>query len=190
MLESLLTQYGYPLLLAGTFFEGEIILVIGGVVAHMGYLSLGWVITCGFLGTLFGDQLYIYLGRRHGATLLARRPSWQGPADRVYRLMECYPVLLILGFRFLYGLRTVTPFAIGMSQVSCLKFTLLNFIGAGIWALAIGLAGYYFGRSVELVLGEVKHYEIELLAFVASAGVIVWGIVLYRRRKMQDKQAP
>jgi membrane protein DedA with SNARE-associated domain len=52
---------------------------------------------------------------------------------------------MLLSFRFLYGIRSVTPFAIGMSEVSYLRFTLLNIIGAGIWAIAIASAGYYFG---------------------------------------------
>ena len=185
MLESLLNEYGYPILLIGTFLEGETILILGGVAAHLGYLSLGWVITCGFVGTLFGDQFYFFLGRRHGAGFLARRPAWQARSQRVYRIMEKYPVLLILGFRFLYGIRTVTPFAIGMSNVSYIRFALLNMIGAGIWAIAIGLAGFYFGQSVEAVLGDIKHYELEVLALIGAVGILVWVISLYRRRKSE-----
>ena len=183
MLESLLNEYGYPVLLIGTFLEGETILILGGMAAHLGYLSLGWVIACGFLGTLFGDQLYFFLGRRHGAGFLARRPAWQARSQRVYRIMEKYPTLLILGFRFVYGIRTVTPFAIGMSKVSYLRFTLLNVLGAGIWAIAIGLAGYYFGKSVEAIIGDIKHYEFEVLALIGAVGFLVWVIFLYRRRK-------
>ena len=183
MLESLLNEYGYPILLLGTFFEGETVLILGGVAAHMGYLSIGWVITCGFVGTLFGDQLYFLIGRRHGAGFLARRPAWQARSQRVYRIMERYPVLLILGFRFLYGIRTVTPFAIGMSNISYLRFALLNMLGAGLWAVVIGLAGFYFGHGVEVVLGDIKHYELEVLAFVIAVGVLVWTVFLFRRRK-------
>lgn len=91
-------------------------------------------------------------------------------------------MLLILGFRFLYGIRTVTPFAIGMSKVSYFRFTVLNGLGAGLWAITIGLAGFYFGRSVEVVLGEIKHYEFEVLAFIVAVGVLIWGIFLYRRK--------
>ena len=83
MLESLITQYGYPILFIGTFLEGETVLVLGGVAAHLGYLSLDGVIACGFSGTLFGDQLYFFLGRRHGQSLLQRRPTWQKRAERV-----------------------------------------------------------------------------------------------------------
>jgi len=183
MLESLLNEYGYPILLLGTFFEGETVLILGGVAAHMGYLSIGWVITCGFVGTLFGDQLYFLIGRRHGAGFLARRPTWQARSQQVYRIMERYPVLLILGFRFIYGIRTVTPFAIGMSNISYLRFALLNMLGAGLWAVAIGLAGFYFGHGVEIVLGDIKHYELEVLAFVIAVGVLVWIVFLFRRRK-------
>lgn len=83
MHESLLNDYGYPLLLIGTFLEGETILILAAVAAHLGYLSLQWVIACAFLGTLCGDQLYFYLGRRHGPALLAPRPVWQSSCQRV-----------------------------------------------------------------------------------------------------------
>jgi len=188
MLESLLNTYGYPILLLGTFLEGETILVLGGVAAHLGYLSLGWVIACGFAGTLFGDQLYFYLGRRHGSEFLARRPTWQARSQRVHRILERYPVLLILGFRFLYGLRTVTPFALGTSRLPYLLFTVLNVIGAGIWAIAIGLAGFYFGHSVEIVLGEIKQYEIQVMAFVGVTGLLAWIVFMIHRRK-QDRRS-
>ena len=183
MLESLLANYGYPILVIGTFLEGETILVLGGVVAHMGYLSLDLVITCGFCGTLIGDQLYFFLGRRHGKTMLKRHPSWQNRANRVFTILERHQNLLIIGFRFLYGLRTVTPFAIGMSDVSYLRFALLNAIGAGIWATAIALAGYYFGRAVEAVLGDIKHYEIEVIAAIVVIAVLVWLAHVYRQRR-------
>jgi len=183
MLESLLNEYGYPILLLGTFLEGETIMILGGVAAHIGYLSIDWVIACGFVSTLVSDQLYFYLGRRHGVRLLARRPAWQVRSERVYQIMERYPVLLILGFRFLYGLRTVTPFAIGMSNVSYVRFSLLNVLGAGLWAIAFGLAGFYFGRGVEAVLGDIKHYEIEVMAAISVLGLCVAGIFYYRRRR-------
>lgn len=92
-------------------------------------------------------------------------------------------MLLILGFRFLYGLRTVTPFVLGSSQVSYLLFTLLNLIGAGTWAIVIGVAGYYFGNGVEMVLGEIKHYELQLMVFVGFSGALVWIVFLLRKRK-------
>ena len=183
MLESLLTNYGYPALVIGTFLEGETILILGGIAAHLGYLSVKWVIACGFIGTLLGDQLYFYLGRYHGKNFLLRHPSWEPRAKHVFEKLERHQNLFILGFRFMYGLRTVTPFAIGMSKITYTRFTALNLIGAGIWATAISLTGYYFGHAVEAVLGNIKHYELELLISIIGISVLIWLISHYRRRR-------
>ena len=74
MLESLIANYGYAAVLIGTFVEGETILVIAGFAAHRGYLSLPWVILLAFAGSLAGDQLWFYVGRRSGP----ERGRWEG----------------------------------------------------------------------------------------------------------------
>jgi membrane protein DedA with SNARE-associated domain len=183
MLETFLTTYGYPVLIIGAFFEGETVMVLAGVAAHMGYLSLDWVIVFGFSGTVLGDQLYFYLGRHHGKTTLAKHPGWQTVANRVFDILHRHQNLLILSFRFLYGIRTVTPFAIGMSEVSYLRFAILNIIGAAIWATSIALAGYYFGHAVEMVLGDIKKYEVEVMAAIILLAAVIWIIHFYRSRK-------
>ena len=186
MLESLITQYGYPILFIGTFLEGETVLVLGGVAAHLGYLSLDGVIACGFSGTLFGDQLYFFLGRRHGQSLLQRRPTWQKRAERVFRIMERHQNWLIIGFRFIYGLRTITPFAIGTSKVAYWRFSLLNTIGAGVWATSIGVAGYYFGEAVHAMVGNIKRYELMLMAGIAAIGILIWLLHRFLRRRSDN----
>jgi len=183
MLESLITHYGYPILFIGTFIEGETVLVLGGIASHLGYLSLDGVIACGFAGTLLGDQLYFFLGRRHGKTLLARRPDWQHHTRRVHQILERHQNWLIIGFRFLYGLRTVTPFVIGTSKVAYWRFTLLNIIGAAIWAIIIGSAGYYFGQAVHSLLGDIKRYELLIMAGITAIGALIWLAQFLLRRR-------
>jgi len=46
-LEDFLNSYGYAAVLAGTFLEGETILILAGIAAKMGYLDLRWVILMG-----------------------------------------------------------------------------------------------------------------------------------------------
>jgi len=188
-LAQVLQDYGYPALLLGTFLEGETILVLGGLAAHLGYLSLEWVIACGFCGTLIGDQLFFFLGRRHGQSLLARFPSWKPRAARVSALLERHQNLLIAGFRFVYGLRTVTPFAIGISNVSYIRFAALNLIGAAIWSITVGLAGYFFGEAMETILGDLKRYELALMAGLVLIAGVVWLIRLYRQRRPRSRES-
>ena len=179
-MESTIETYGYLGILIGTFLEGETILVMGGFAAHQGYLHLSWVIAAAFVGTLCGDQLYFYLGRRHSQALLARRPLWQAKVSRAQVLVERYQYPLLLGFRFLYGLRTVIPFVIGMSRIPTGIFVVLNILGAFVWAVLIGSSGYLFGHAVEAVISDIKHYEIAVFGLIATFGGLLW--VLHFRR--------
>ncbi len=182
-IESLINSYGYLSILIGTFLEGETILVLGGFAAHRGYLTLGGVIASAFVGSLCGDQLFFYLGRRHSRAILSRRPFWQMKIEKFERLLARYHTPLILSFRFLYGLRTVAPFVIGMSTISARKFILLNTAGALVWALIVGGGGYLFGHTVEIIIGNVKQYEKWVIALIAVSGIIVWTLHFYLRKR-------
>lgn len=189
-LESLIDTYGYLAILVGSFLEGETILVLGGVAAKLGYLKLPWVVTCAFAGTLLGDQLFFFLGRYRGDAFLKRHPSWLASTIRVQTILERHRIPIILGFRFLYGLRSVTPFVIGMSRVPIAQFALLNIIGAALWATVIGALGFVFGHAMELALGDIRHYEIELLLAVLLVGMLLWlAHHLLKRHKARERTA-
>ena len=66
---------------------------------------------------------------------------------------------MILGFRFLYGMRMLGAAALGVSGLSRLRFTLLNFVGAFFWALLTASAGFFFGKAVETTMGDMASYE-------------------------------
>lgn len=176
-MELWIQQFGYLALLVGTFLEGETILVLAGFAAHRGYLNLSGVILAAVIGTLFGEQLFFYLGWKHSDYLLQRRPDWKPRLARVQNLIRDYQIPIMLGFRFLYGLRTITPFTLGASKVPLRLFIPLNLAGALIWALAIGTAGYLFGQTLEVFLGDIKRYE--RWAFAALVGVGLLGWILY-----------
>ena len=100
-LQSIIENYGYVSILIGTFLEGETILVLAGLAAHQGYLVLTWVILAAFLGSLCGDQLFFYLGRKQSQAVLSRRPAWKQKAQKIYKMMNRFETPMILSFRFL-----------------------------------------------------------------------------------------
>ena len=177
-LAELVSTYGYPAIAIGTFFEGETILILGGLAAHQGYLELTGVIASAFTGTMLGDQLYFYIGRIQGYSALEKRPRWKRKSERVFRLLKRHQVLLILGFRFLYGTRTITPFLIGISRVSPFRFLILNIIGAAVWATVIGGLGYAFGKTLETLVGDIKQYELLISLALLAIGSLAW-IIFY-----------
>ena len=66
-LEALLQTYGYPILFAGTFVEGETPLVLAGFLVHQGYFALPVVIGVAFLGSFSADQCFFFLNLLGGA---------------------------------------------------------------------------------------------------------------------------
>jgi membrane protein DedA with SNARE-associated domain len=182
-LEHLVTTYGYLALLLGTFFEGETILILGGFLAHRGYLHLPLVILAAFFGGFLADELSFFAGRWKGEALLAKHPRWQSRTRRVNDLLDRYHTPLILGFRFLYGLRIATPFVLGMSSVKTVRFVMLNAAGAVVWAVLIGGGGYLFGTALEALLRDVRKYEFEAAAGILIAGMAFWLVHSWRRRR-------
>jgi membrane protein DedA with SNARE-associated domain len=156
------------------------VLLLAGFAAYSGLLELHTVIGVATVGSFLGDQLWFFLGRRHGATLLARYPKYAAPAARAEALLHKYHTPIILAVRFLYGLRIVLPFTIGMSRIPALRFQLLNFAGAVLWASSGAVAGYLFGNAIETILGDIHQYEKYVLAFIAAAGLAYWW---YSRRR-------
>ena len=181
--ETLISTYGYAAILVGTFFEGETVLVLGGFAAHRGYLELTWVIISGFLGTLCGDQLYFYLGRAQGTKVLEKRPYWRAKSARVFRMLHEHRLLIILTFRFLYGLRTVTPLILGASGINPVLFLFFNVLGALLWAVSVGVSGYLFGHVLESIISHVEKYELLLFAALSIVGASVWVIHWFRRHQ-------
>ena len=158
-LADLVTHYGYLAVFGGSLLEGETILLLAGAAAQKGYLSFAMVVAIAFVAGTLGDQILFALGRRHGATLLRRYPRLALRAAPVRRLIRRHQNGLIVGVRFMYGLRLIGPLAIGMSEVSARRFVLLNLLGAAIWAPLVVSAGYLFSHALDRLFAGIERFE-------------------------------
>ena len=180
-LGALLAQYGYAVVFLGALVEGESVLVLAGFAAHRGLLRLPELIGLAFVAAMLGDQLWFYLGRRHGPKLLARFPSLQRRVERLQPMLERHPNAAILSVRFLYGLRTAGPIALGMLGVSRWRFAWLNMLSAALWAVTFGLLGYQFGNALQWLLDDLRSVE-EVLFAVLGVAALVWAVWRRLRR--------
>jgi membrane protein DedA with SNARE-associated domain len=173
-IELLIIQYGYAALFVGALLEGETFLILAGFAAHRGYLALHNVIIVAFLGSFLADQVWFHLGRVKGTEFIERRPKWQRHADEIRRLIHKRQNMLMLGFRFVPGTRTLTPIVMGAMGFDPKRFALLNGVGALVWAVTIGWVGYLFGAAAEHIFEHIKQYETYLLAAIALVGLTLW----------------
>ena len=91
----------------------------------------------------------------------------------------------------MYGLRNVTPFAIGASHVSRSRFLLLNAIGAVVWSITVAWGGYLFGKAFQHFFDDIKRYELYVFGGLVVLGLVIWLISrIHRRRKAQRALQP
>ena len=178
-LETFVVTYGYLALLTGALLEGETIVIIAGIMAHSGYLQLPWVIGVAFCGAFCADQFFFQVGKRNGKRFLEKRPHWEPRVLKVRHFLVGYQVIAVLSYRFIYGMRTITPIVIGASDFATQRFIFLNLCSTLLWAVAVSSAGYFFGNVIEVVLNDFRRYELAIMLVIAAVAGGVW---LYRHR--------
>lgn len=161
----------------------ELILFAGGLAAQGGHLKLQWVIAAAFLGSLLGDMSYFLLGRLKGKKFLKRRPRWKVGVEKALVLLERHQKLSVIGLRFMSGLRTVTPFALGLTSISIPRFFMLDMIGALGWSIGGSLVGYALGMAAQAIGIDVKKYEHWIILGMLCAGALVVMIGFLRGRR-------
>ena len=183
-------DYIYPIIFAWTFLEGETFVIFGGVLAHQGYLDWTLLFLSAWIGSFSGDQFYFWVGRRWGKDLLLRFPRWQIGAEAALEMLRRYNTWFILSFRFVYGVRNFASFAMGMAGVPPLRFLVLNFIAAFVWALSFAGFGYIFGEALEAVLGDlVETFGYVMLGVFAFVVCLITFIHKYQARRFAQRRA-
>jgi membrane protein DedA with SNARE-associated domain len=166
-----------------TFLEGETFLLFAAFAAAHGLLDPWLLLIAAWLGSFAGDQFYFWLARHFGVTLLDRFPRWRHRVDAPLQWLERYDAGFILSFRFIYGIRNFSSFAMGLSAVRWKRFLCLNFTAAGLWAVSFVGAGYFLGHAFHAVLGDLaRSFSLVMLGVFVAIGVGVWLLHRLQRR--------
>ncbi len=181
-IDQLIAEHGawfYLLAFIWTFLEGETIVVFAGFASAQGVLDPFLVLAATGLGSFAGDQSWFWIGRHFGSKLLDRFPRWRAGVDSALRWLERYDTGFILSFRFIYGVRNFSSFAMGMSAVRSRRFLALNFLAAALWAASFVAIGYFLGHALRAVLGDLARSL--SLVMLGAFVVVAWGIGLMHR---------
>ncbi len=179
----------YLVTFAWTFVEGETFVLFAAFAAAQGLISAPWLLLAAWLGSFCGDQCYFWIGRAFGQKVLARRPKWQARVDKVLGILRRYDAWFILTFRFIYGVRNIASFAIGVSGVGWPRFLILNLIAALIWAVSFVGAGYLSGRAMHRALGtDSQQFRVAALAVLAA--LLLAAVIVHRIRRRRAAAAP
>lgn len=188
--QAFLTTYGYWAILIMTFLEGETIVILAAIAAAAGHLDAPKIAICAFCGTITSDQIMFCLGRYKGDSVLSYFPRLDKKKRRIADLLHRHNTILILGFRFIYGVRNVTPIMLGLTNISHRRFLLLNIIGAAIWAVLFTAGGFYFGQAFLYAIKTVGVSLIYVALGIIGIIVLTWYATSRNKQTQDDNQEP
>jgi membrane protein DedA with SNARE-associated domain len=181
-IELLIAKYGLLAIFLGAGIEGETVVILGGVFAHRHLVSYWSAALAASAGSFAADQLLFFAGRhaRHYRPIqkLIDRPAFV----RVTQLLERHPTGFIFAFRFLYGLRVISPVAIGMSSIPAAMFVVLNAAAALLWGPLFTGVGYLFGQGIEQAFGHLPLHRHMLIALGTIALLLVAALAFRKSR--------
>ena len=129
----------------------ETAMIVCGIQAARGELSLGWVIAIGAAGAFAGDNTSYALGRWVGQPVIERFFSGERAQKRLdwaKRFLKERGSYVLIVARFVPGGRTATTFTSGVVRLPWMtRFAPYILIAAVLWALYGGLLGYLGGRD-------------------------------------------
>jgi membrane-associated protein len=183
-LEAFVVAYGpwvYALLFAIVFVEtgvvvmpflpGDSLLFIVGALCGIGLMSFPIACTVLTVAAILGDQCNYSIGRYLGPKVFQWEDSRffnKKAFNQAHAFYERYGGVTIILARFMPFIRTFAPFVAGVAEMNRAKFTMFNVVGALIWVLGIGTAGYFFG-NLPLVR---EHLEKIIWALILVPGLI------------------
>ena len=171
---STLTQFGYLAVAAGTYLEGEAVLISAGAVSHAGVLSLPLVILAATLGSFAWGQTWFRIGSVSGPLVIARRPAWQARAASAERWISRSGMWVLLLGRFCPGMGTLLPTVVGASGYAWRRFSWVDAVGALIWATSFAAVGFLGAAALQRLLGHALTWP----SFVLVVGVLAFFLWL------------
>jgi len=167
----------------GLIAPGETAVVLGGVVAAQGDVSLAVMLPLAWLAAALGDLVSFVLGRRLGRRFLLDRGPRLGISAPRLELVESFfarhGAKAIVAGRFVGIVRAVAPFLAGASGMALRAFLPWSLIGTAAWATTFTLVGFAFNRSFGSAADTLTHGAFALAALVA--GALAWRA--YRRAR-------
>jgi membrane-associated protein len=157
----------------GLVAPGETAVVLGGVVAAQGDVSLPLMLLLVWMAAAAGDFASFLLGRRLGRRfLVAHGPRIGVTAPRLARVdgfFERHGAKAILVGRFVGIVRAVAPFLAGASGMRLRSFLPWSLLGTAAWAATFTLVGYIFHASFSAAADYVAHGAFGLAVLAALA---------------------
>ncbi len=170
-----LIDYGYVILFVYSFGGGMIALLGAGLLAALGKLNLLECMLVAGIANFLGDMVLFYMARYNKTAILPYFSRYRRKLALAQILFKRHGAKIIFFKKYIYGLKTLVPLAIGISKFDIKRFGIINFICSAIWAASVGFVGYYSGEAVKKfaeIYGDQVWLSLGIFVIILS---IIWA---------------
>ena len=179
----LLIEYGYIILFVWCIMEGEMALIMAGILSHQTHMQIAPAIFVAGLGGFVGDQIYFYLGRYNKKYIAKKLHTQRRKFAIAHIMLKKYGWPIIFIQRYMYGFRVIIPMTIGLTGYSAKKYAFINLISAWCWAAITIIPAWVLGEHILEILHKAKEHWYVAVPVVA----LFLGALLYGFKRIENK---
>ena len=166
-MEALIKDWGYIALFAYSFGGGFVGLIVAGVLSFAGDLNLYISIAVAASANFIGDQFLFFLARKNKSYAKDMMKNYGRKIALAHIMMRKYGSLVVFVQKYIYGIKTLIPLAMGLTKYSSVKFSVYNVFATIIWAVIVGYGSYAAGEYILAVADDFKYVGIGIVIVIA-----------------------
>ena len=167
-MEELIKDWGYIVLFLYSFGGGFLALAVAGVLSYAGDLNIYITLIVAGSANFTGDQFLFLLARNNKAQAKAMMGKHQRKIALAHLMMRKYGSIVVFLQKYIYGIKTLIPLAMGLTKYDAKKFIFFNILATILWTLVIGIASYMLGELVYTYTDQFKTYGIVLVVIILA----------------------
>ncbi len=165
-----LQTYGLLIIFLGVLLEGEVTVIIAGILSQHGTLPLAETLLIAIVAAFISDQIWFQLGRRYGEIFIKKFTFLAKHQHKIQPWANNKSDYIVFAGRYIYGTRIIGYVLLGLHKYSVKRFILFDSLVAISWC-SLGIAsGYFLGTGAETIFGEIKNIE-KLLLLIIAVGI-------------------
>lgn len=192
-------HYGYYVLFIATLLEnvafiglimpGDLIVLIASFVAAEGYFKIGYVLLIAMIGSIGGNHIGYYFGRRTGRSFIEKLGLWspflEGRIIAAEKYFDKFGPRTVFFGRFASGVKAFVTALAGSAKMDYPKFLLYSTASAFVWNATMAVLGYFFGANLRLIMKIINRVGLGFLIVIILFILIPYVITRFRK-KVED----
>ncbi|ADN80283.1 DedA family protein [Helicobacter pylori 908] len=178
-------EWGYLILFLYSLGGGYVGIVIASILSATTHaLDIKITILVAFLGNMVGSGALVVFARYQKREFLKYFQKHRRKLALASLWVKRYAFLMIFVNKYLYGIKSVVPLAIGFSKYPLKRFLWLNVLSSFLWALIVGSVSFKASDWVKTLYERLSHYTSFFVISFALIVLLIWFLLKRYSRKM------